>query len=426
MGIFSKPAPGKPGAGTPSSKPGAATPSPKPGAAKAPTGGDVRPLPVSARELAARAAPRAEAPREPTRADESITGASLIEWSQPQPIEVAQANPGLSPALENAALMFANGQAAAARALLEQGVADEAETKQSSLAWLALFDLLQREGDRTAFDQLSLQYSMQFERSAPTWEARQDAGTAAPRPASGGYIAVTGRLGAESAQQLEGLRRAVAKKLPQARLDLGGVTGFDDEGAAQLAAVLAEARRARVALAVERADKLRAALDAAVKAGRDGGQGAWLLSLELLQWSRDQATFDDRAIEFAIAFELSPPSWEPPPAPRTATPAAAPAGEHPPAAPLGIDAVPFRGVIAGNAAPQIAQLLDFAHGRQVVPVDMTDVQRIDFVCAGALLNAVNRVESGRKSVQIYGATPIVRALLLLIGLAPRHFVRKPG
>jgi hypothetical protein len=36
------------------------------------------------------------------------------------------------------------------------------------------------------------------------------------------------------------------------------------------------------------------------------------------------------------------------------------------------------------------------------------------------------VESGRKSVQIYGATPIVRALLLLIGLAPRHFVRKPG
>jgi hypothetical protein len=28
-------------------------------------------------------------------------------------------------------------------------------------------------------------------------------------------------------------------------------------------------------------------------------------------------------------------------------------------------------------------------------------------------------------VQIVGATPIVRALLLLIGISPRHFVKKP-
>jgi len=27
-------------------------------------------------------------------------------------------------------------------------------------------------------------------------------------------------------------------------------------------------------------------------------------------------------------------------------------------------------------------------------------------------------------VQIFGATPIVRALLLLIGISPRHFVKK--
>jgi len=27
--------------------------------------------------------------------------------------------------------------------------------------------------------------------------------------------------------------------------------------------------------------------------GRDGGEGAWLLSLELLQWHSDRATFDD-------------------------------------------------------------------------------------------------------------------------------------
>ncbi|HEX4884913.1 MAG TPA: STAS domain-containing protein, partial [Casimicrobiaceae bacterium] len=374
------------------------------------------------------AAPRnAEAPREPARADEPITGASLIEWSQPQAIEVAQANPGLCAVLENAALVFANGQAPNARALLEQGIAGDPETQQSPLAWLALFDLLQRAGDRVAFDQLALQYSMHFERSAPGWEERRNAGTQAAKAATGGYIAVTGRLTAESTPQLEGLRRAIGKKLPHARLDLGGVTGYDDEGAALLAAALSEARRARLVLAIERADKLRAALDASVKAGREGGQGAWQLSLELLQWHHDQATFDDRAIEFAIAFELSPPSWEPPP--RSPAPVGSAAGKPAETAPvgaLGLEAVAYRGTLVGSAAPQVAQLFEFAHGRQVVAVDMTEVDRIDFVCAGALLNAVNRVESGRKSVQIYGASPIVRALLLLIGLSPRHFVRKSG
>jgi len=55
---------------------------------------------------------------------------------------------------------------------------------------------------------------------------------------------------------------------------------------------------------------------------------------------------------------------------------------------------------------------------------MTAVERIDFVCAGALLNAITRIEGQRKTVQIIGASPILRALLLLIGISPRHFVKK--
>lgn len=413
MGFFSKPSGAKPAPAKPlPAKPAAPAPAPA-----------AEPGRPSARELAARAGLRSDVvPREPTRADDSITGASLIEWSQPQAIEVAQANPGLSPVLENAALLFASGQAANARSLLEQGVAHDHDTRASPLAWLALFDLLQRAGDRAAFDQHALQYSLQFERSAPAWEERKGAGGAAKAP-GGGYIAVNGRLEADSAAHLEGLRRAIEKKLPQARLDLGGVTGFDDAGARQLAAALAAARRAKMLLALERADKLRAALDAAVKAGREGGEGAWLLSLELMQWTHDNANFDERAIEFAIAFEVSPPSWEPPPKPREPAPEAEAAG---PSAAAVAEALPLRGAIVGNAGAQVAKLTEFAHGKHVVPVDMGDVDRIDFVCAGALLNAINRVESQRKSVQIYGATPILRALLLLIGLSPRHFVRKAG
>jgi len=60
----------------------------------------------------------------------------------------------------------------------------------------------------------------------------------------------------------------------------------------------------------------------------------------------------------------------------------------------------------------------------LVAVDMSEVERIDFVCAGALLNVITRIETQRKAVQFVGASPIIRALLLLLGVSPRNFVKK--
>ena len=109
-----------------------------------------------------------------------------------------------------------------------------------------------------------------------------------------------------------------------ARLDLMSVIDFDDTGARLLANALAEARRAGLGLQLLRASKLDAALSAALNRGRAAGEGAWLLALEFLQWANDRSAFEDRAIEFAMAFELSPPSWEPPVAPIVPVEAAEP------------------------------------------------------------------------------------------------------
>jgi anti-anti-sigma regulatory factor len=86
----------------------------------------------------------------------------------------------------------------------------------------------------------------------------------------------------------------------------------------------------------------------------------------------------------------------------------------------------FDGVMTGASPAALARLADFAGRNPVAPIDMTGVERIDFICAGALANAISRIESQGKGVQIFGATPIVRALLLLIGISPRHFVKKTG
>jgi anti-anti-sigma regulatory factor len=409
MALFSKPPTKKPKPGSGEGRP-QLVPSPPDG--KSP----------SAREIASHAASKAPAARQSEPAgDITVTGASLIEWSPPgQPsFEVAQANPGLCAVLEDAALRFASGHPAKARELLEQGVQTDHDTKISPLAWLALFDLQQRAGDKAAFDQFALKYVVQFERSAPAWEAAEKP-QGGPRLACG-YVGLTGKLGAGVGAQLEGLKRAMAKQLSEVRIDFMSVTGFDDEGARLLASALGDARRKKFALQLQRVEKLRPLLDAAVKKGRDGGEGAWLLSLELLQWANAHAAFEDRAVEYAVTFELSPPSWEPPVNAKAAA-AETPAADAEQAADG--DALRWSGVMVGSASPQLGRLAEFAAGHAVIPIDMGEVERIDFVCAGALLNTINRIEAQRKSVQIIGATPIIRVLLLLIGISPRHFVKK--
>jgi anti-anti-sigma regulatory factor len=382
---------------------------------------------VSARELAAQVADRQGGKPlgfEPL-GETSLRGPSVIDWSAaPKAIEVAQANPGLCAVLENAALLFANAQDAAARELLEQGIQTDQDTKLSPLAWLALFDLMQRGNDRTAFDQLAMQFVLQFERSAPPWDDTI-APPAGDKSIGGGYIAVTGKLSHGSSAQLEGLKRALEKCVPRARLDLASVTGFDDAGARLLAEYLARARNQRMELAIQRPEKLVAALGAAVAQGKAGGEGAWLLSLELLQWQHEHATFDERAVDFAVAFELSPPSWEPPPHSHgDKAGEAKSAGRQPRRAPVDQETLVWEGVLAGATPLRLSGLDDFAGRHSVASIDMTNVERMDFVFAGALLNAITRIEGHGKAVQILGATPIVRALLLLIGISPRHFVKK--
>jgi anti-anti-sigma regulatory factor len=384
------------------------------------------PRSASARELAGHAANRkgvASRPVAEPPGGASAAGASIIDWSPGYAaIEVLQTNPGLCAVLENAALLFAGGQVDPARALLEDSVVNDHDTRLSPLAWLALFDLLQRANDRRAFDQLAMQYIVQFERSAPAWEERAQP-VAAVEAKKGGFVTITGKLSGASATQLLGLRRAIEARVPHARLDLSSVISFDDSGARLLATLLAEARKAHLALTIERPETLKLSLDASIKRGKEAGQGAWSLSLELLQWQRDQATFDDRAVDYAVAFEVSPPSWEPPPCgaseetpPCSAETSVKMVGES--------ETLACSGIMVGASAPHVNALADFSHRRNVIVVDMAGVERIDFVCAGALLNTVTRIESQRKTVQIVGASPIVRSLLLLIGISPRHFVKK--
>jgi anti-anti-sigma regulatory factor len=372
---------------------------------------------------AAPARPLKSAPPESER-EITVTGPpSLIEWTPGlnQKIQVAEANPGLCAVLENAALLYANGQAAHARLVLEDGIENDPDAKISPLAWLALFDLLQRSGDHAEYDRLSLQYVVAFERSAPSREELGSQARQGARPVAAGYVGLTGQLNAGHAPQIANLL-AASQKQPQLRPDLGSLTGADNAGAKLLADALAQLRKRRYPLALQHPEKIRNALEHSVAQGRAAGEGYWILLLELLQWQNDHKVFEDRAVEFAVAFEVSPPSWEPPPSSLSAE--AAGDATAPDAVSDNAEMLVWQGTLSGSSDPQLAKLALFGEGRHAIPIDMGGIERMDFVCAGALFNAISRAEAQRKAVQIVGASPIIRALLLLIGISPRHFVKK--
>jgi ABC-type transporter Mla MlaB component len=347
-----------------------------------------------------------------TRYGTATERARAAAAEKPKPsLELGPASLGFSPALENAALLYASGQAAAARQVLGAALREELDSRALAVAWHAQFDLLQRANDHVAFDDLALEYVNVFERSPPAWIE--------PKPQSSktasatGYFALT-EVSVRSALEIPGR----AARYAALRIDVVGLGEFEDVGCRRLVDVLRRLRRQVYPVSWQGADQLVPRLRKRLVSGTAQNEGLWLFALEVLQWQNRQAEFDEVALDYAITFEVSPPAWEP-----LAIKQEQAAGEAPAPRP---EAYVLKGVLLGPADTQISALYDFAEPRKVVQIDMSQVDRMDFVCAGAMQNAVSNFEAKGKEVQILGTSAIVQALLCLIGIRPESFRAKTG
>jgi ABC-type transporter Mla MlaB component len=325
-------------------------------------------------------------------------------------LELSHEQLGFSPALENAALLFASGQAVAARQILGAAVQNEPDSRALALAWHAYFDLLQRANDRAAFEELALEYVNEFERSPPTWVENR-AQAAKVNGAATGYFALT-QASVKAVLEIPGR----AARYAALRIDVVGLSEFDDLGCRRLVDILRRLRRQSYPVSFQGAEHLWPRLQKKLVRGAQQNEGVWLFALELLQWQNKQAEFDELAIDFAVNFEVSPPSWEALAIKQEQAASEAPAVRS--------EACALKGILLGPADLQVSALYDFAEPRKVVQIDMTQVDRLDFVCAGSLQNAVSNFEAKGKEVHIQGATAIIQALLRLIGIRPEVFKTK--
>ncbi len=395
----------------------------------------VRPSATSAPPLAAETMPVPVAvvapPSRPvTDLMQGTTSVALGDPSNAMAIDInASSLPG---ALEEAAILYANGQAGAAASALKQALAESDLSGYQQLGWLMLLDLHQLTGDKAAFESLALDYAARFESSPPAWAEAADAAGADARQTAGAVVALPARLDDSVGNRIDLIERGMERRR-ETIVDCGPLQYADSAGAARMLALFAQAGKAagRHVLVVRGAQKLFDAARAAIEPGRrDDSDACWMLALFALRLLGEEQAFEDLGIEYCVTFEVSPPSWEPLPAairaaegggPPGAVGAQARASASPPVEP---NAFVLAGEVTGRAAAELRALKAFSAGRSDVVVDCRNLRRLEFLAVGELLNEVVNLRSAGKQVLFAEPNRLVLALMLVMGLQELAEIRK--
>lgn len=330
-------------------------------------------------------------------------------------IEVEESGNEAPPAIEEAAVLFANGQSAEAHARIKKALEGEDLGAWKLQVWLMLFDVLQHLGRKQEFEERALDFVVKLERSPPVWTDAPPAPKQNLSLRTGGAatVSLTGTLGAQSATALEQLRKA-SEKQPKLRLDFGKLQGIEPAGCKLLLATLKYFKTAKREVWLTGEATLIKLLRETAKGGDKSAEAsAWLLLLDLYQMLGLQNEFEEAAVDYAVTYEVSPPSWEAPP-PR---PKGEPMAESQPVATqVADDAFHVSGEVAGRSDQLFVDLGAYAAHANPVVLDFSTVRRVDFVNAGRLLNALEKLKAEGKQLVIRGAGEMIIALFAVMGI----------
>lgn len=323
-------------------------------------------------------------------------------------VEVLEGGEALLAVADEAAMLFANGNDVEAAAVLEAALDGAVGEEAGEGLWLMLLDLHRLAGERQRFDQRGAAYAARFEKSSPSWEDLSVPGPA-PAPDVIPCVTLNGSLSSQAAQQF-GKLVEFARSNGGVRLDLGRLRGADDVGCQILRKTLAEMKRERIAFELLNAAHLANMLAGQLACGRRERQESWKLLFDLLQCVGEFDRFEEFAIDYAITFEESPPSWEAPSVVQADALSKLEAAVRPDCN------LRFEGEITANSQDQVRKLASFAAERSLVDVDCSRLRRVDFSSAGTIFNILATLRGQGKLVVFRHVNNMVAALLRVMGV----------
>ena len=313
-------------------------------------------------------------------------------------------------AVDEAAILYASGQADMAERLLQDVLATG-----DRRAWHMLFDLYCIRNREKEFEQLALDYAMRFETSPPVWQKATGDAASKPQQDQTESLELPGLLDKGAAATLRESIMTTDKKAV-VRIDFSNIAMVDESGADECAQILAAARKAKRKLRVSGVDRLIALLQDLNRATHSRAVH-WLLLLELYQTLGQQEDFEDLAVDYAVRFEVSPPSWS--------EVQAAEVVQAAPAEPQD-DALQLSGEITPANDGALQQFGSYAATHNEVLVDLSQVTRVDYGSVSQFISVLMQCLGSGKSITLRGHNALIHELFRVMGidqlaqLAPRH------
>ncbi len=315
--------------------------------------------------------------------------------------------------VDEAAILYASGQNEVAERLLKDLL-----TTKDRRAWHMLFDLYCIQNREKEFEQLALEYAIQHETSPPVWQKTNGNGAAKQQQAQQAQatsLELPGLLDKNAAATLkEGI--AATDKKSVMHIDFSHIEMVDESGAAECAKILSNAIKAKRKMKVSGVDRLISLLQDLNRATLSRA-AHWLLLLELYQTLGQQDNFENLAVDYAVRFEVSPPSWS--------EVQAAEVVQAAPAEPRD-DALQLSGEITPSNDSVLQQIVSYATTHNEVLVDLTQVTRVHYGSVSQFISVLMQCLGSGKSITLRGHNALIHELFRVMGidqlaqLVPRH------
>lgn len=318
-----------------------------------------------------------------------------------------------TPVIDEAAILFANGQTELVEPILLHAIEEDALGSTPLTVWGMLFDLYQITGQQAAFENLSIQYANKFEMSPPAWStqgAPQEKPIVAPRNNAVPGVSFSGKLDATCIKQLERIKN-MSESSNVLRLEFVRVTEIDPIGCGLLLSVMKKLQKSGHKLILVGAAELIEKIRAILQVGRrDETEAPWLLMLEFLRLLNRETDFEETSIDYCVTFEVSPPAFESPKDKVVTDTEESIAPEDNSA-----DHFMMPAIIEMPAETLLQNIATHAHTHNPVVLDCSNLQRMDFNAAGQLFGGLTPLLSSGKSVELLHPNHFIIALSSVMG-----------
>jgi len=350
--------------------------------------------------------------------------------------------------LEEAAILFANGDDAGAEAGLLEILRPGATHADHVYTWFTLFDLYRATGAQGKFEAAAIDFAEHFSRSAPQWFSLPDMVRAlvqsgektSPESVAADWICPS-VLGVQSVGVLNA---AMARSPMPWRVDWRYLNTIEAAALEPLLRVFSGWAAQPVKLKFFGDAQLQnVLLDTTPSDERDTDPKWWLLRMEMLRIIHRPDDFELTALDFCVTYEISPPAWEVArcdyksldeegdamgrvtiigePTAETAystlmTLEGDSGLDFPASTPGRFLSVDLSGQVEGDAVGVLDRLEASLLGADRMQIACAKLIRVDFFAAGMLLNWVSARQAENRFVEFSEVNRLVAAFFNVIGI----------